>query len=105
MHVRAHAMPVLVRACLELGLLAGEDLVDLDVLGAGLFDDVLGQLDGGLLVELDVLKVVTDNLLVKGVLAVALLVLGSGPEAGAIGGEDLIGQTHLTLLVEAELER
>ena len=84
---------------------AGELLVRLDVLGAGLDDDIVGKLRRGrIAVPPGGQEPVADKLLVERLLSAAGGVFVGGPEAGTVGGEHLVDEDDRTVRVLAELE-
>ena len=85
--------------CLQ--LLAGQELISFLVLGNGLVDDILRQI----VVAVGIgLEPVADELLIERGLTVAGLIALQQPEAAGIGGEHLIAQHHVAVLIQTKLE-
>lgn len=82
-----------------------QQLESLDVFLPRLLDDILRNFDIFLCLETVCDKPIPEILLVKAVLAPPDLVTRSGPEARAIGRQDLVDEHHLVrLLIDTKLE-
>ena len=88
----------------------GEAVEGVEVFGAGVLDDLVGQLGagGGFVPGGEGREVIAEVLLVEAGLGTAGLVGVDRPEAGAVGGEDFVGEEDAfvfrTAVGEAEFE-
>ena len=87
--------------CQRSELLARQHLIGFEVFLDGLVDDVLGQVVVAVRIGL---KPVANELLIEGGLAVACLIAFQRPEAGGIGGQHLVAQNDIAVLVQTELK-
>ena len=83
---------------LRLELFAGQSFVAFDVFGAGLFRDIVGQLDTRPgFIKIDILQIIADKLLIEALLVPADLVNIGRPKPLRVRRQNLVNQNNLAV--------